>query len=46
MFFKAPSDVLLGVHSDRTKVLVSMGDDYTLVLANFLKDSSLEFGEV
>ncbi len=46
MFFEAPSEVLLCVHSDRTKVLVGMGDDYTLVLADFLKDSSLKLGEV
>ena len=46
MFFEAPSDVLLGIHSEGTKILAGVSDDYTLFIANFLKDSSLELGEV
>jgi hypothetical protein len=37
MFFDAPSDVLLGAHSNRTKVLVVMGDYYILVIVIFLR---------
>ena len=42
MFLEAPSDVLLIVHTKRTKVLVSMGDYHILVIANFLKNAGLE----
>jgi hypothetical protein len=38
MFFDAPSDVLLGAHSNRTKVLVVMGDYYILVIVIFFEN--------
>jgi len=37
MFLEDPSDVLVGIHSNRTKVLVSVSDYYILVVADFLK---------
>ena len=36
MFLEAPSNILLNVHSNRTEVLVSMGNDDVGVAANLL----------
>ncbi len=44
MFLEAPLDVLLGVHTNGTEVLVSMGDYYILVVADFLENPGLELG--